>query len=187
MDKIWPLFLNRQNLRGIGSLALEFRPFLCIYVFIRFILHCSILFLFAFLKIRTVDDQNIEHLLPNPATPPTKTNEKPDEEYYDKRGAILSARKRTRSSNRQQRPKLSDDLDPGDSDQEVIVCTHANVPPRTPNKNVESLRATPEVRRSPRYRQYIFVFRIWKQFVTRLLNWRSRAEGRQNCKEIKMY
>jgi len=99
---------------------------------------------------KTVDDQNIEHLLPNPATPPTKTNEKPDEEYYDKRGAILSARKRTRSSNRQQRPKLSDDLDPGDSDQEVIVCTNANVPPRTPNKNVESLRATPEVRRSPR-------------------------------------
>jgi hypothetical protein len=101
-----------------------------------------------------VDDQNIEKLLPNPATPPAKTNEKPDEEYYDKRGAILSARKRTRSSNRQQRPKLSDDLDPEGSDQEVIVCTNApvNVPPRTPNKNVESLRATPEVRRSPRYR-----------------------------------
>ena len=48
---------------------------------------------------------------------------------------------------------MSDDLDTGDSDQEVVVCTNPpiNVPPRTPNKNVENLKTTPEVRRSPRY------------------------------------
>merc|ERR1712223_232288 len=100
---------------------------------------------------RTVDDTMLNTLLSNHGTTPTRT-EKPDEEYYDKRGAILSARKRTRSSIRQHRPKLSDDLDPGDaSDQEIILCsgTPGEVP-RTPNKNVESLKVTPEVRRSPR-------------------------------------
>ena len=57
----------------------------------------------------------------SPKGTPPKNSEKPDEEYYDKRGAILSARKRTRSSTRQQRPKLSDDLDPGDDcDQETV-------------------------------------------------------------------
>ena len=101
---------------------------------------------------RTVDNTMLNTLLSNHGTTPTRT-EKPDEEYYDKRGAILSARKRTRSSIRQHRPKLSDDLDPGDaSDQEIILCSGAPAEvPRTPNKNVESLKVTPEVRRSPRY------------------------------------
>ena len=86
---------------------------------------------------RTTEDLNVENSLKQ--TPP-KTNEKP-EEYYDRRGAILSARKRTRSSTRQHRPKLSDDLDPSDLGDET---------PKTPNKNVENLKTTPDVRRSPR-------------------------------------
>ena len=103
------------------------------------------------LTFRTMDNSKVNNLS-NLGTTPTRT-EKPDEEYYDKRGAILSARKRTRSSLRQQRPKLSDDLDRGDpSDQEIILCSGAPADvPRTPNKNVETLKATPEVRRSPRY------------------------------------
>ena len=58
----------------------------------------------------------------------------------------------TRSSIRQQRPKLSDDIDTGDaSDQEIILCSGAPADiPKTPNKNVENLKTTPEVRRSPR-------------------------------------
>lgn len=54
----------------------------------------------------------------------------------------MSARKRTRSSTRQQRPKLSDDCDPSEDESQGI--------PKTPNKNVENIKATPEVRRSPR-------------------------------------
>ena len=78
---------------------------------------------------------------------PTKTTNvvKPDQDYYDRRGAILSARKRTRSSARQLRPKLSDDCNTAD-DQDA--------PPKeipgTPNKNIETVKVTPEVRRSPR-------------------------------------
>ena len=109
---------------------------------------------------RTAEDVNVQ-VSKSPKGTPTKNNDKPDEEYYDKRGAILSARKRTRSSTRQQRPKLSDDLDPGDSDQETVVITNKTedqeqLPtpnhriPKTPNKNVENIRDSPDVRRSPR-------------------------------------
>ena len=79
---------------------------------------------------------------------PTKTTNvvKPDQEYYDRRGAILSARKRTRSSARQLRPKMSDDCNTinVEEDQEVQQI------PGTPNKNIETVKVTPEVRRSPR-------------------------------------
>lgn len=78
---------------------------------------------------------------------PTKTTNvvKPDQEYYDRRGAILSARKRTRSSARQLRPKMSDDCNTTvEEDQEVQQI------PGTPNKNIETVKVTPEVRRSPR-------------------------------------
>ena len=79
---------------------------------------------------------------------PTKTTNvvKPDQDYYDRRGAILSARKRTRSSARQLRPKLSDDCNTAD-DQDAPPPKEI---PGTPNKNIETVKVTPEVRRSPR-------------------------------------
>ena len=46
-----------------------------------------------------MDDLNVDVMVSNRGITPTKTNEKPDEQYYDKRGAILSARKRTRLIN----------------------------------------------------------------------------------------
>ena len=71
---------------------------------------------------------------------PTKTNksqDKPDEDFYDRRGAMLSARKRRK------KPVVSDDeiIDPNENKNDVL---------QTPNKNLESIKDTPEVRRSPR-------------------------------------
>ena len=87
-------------------------------------------------------------------TPRKKTHEltmvEDDEinDFYDRRGAILSARKRTRSSARQKRPQLSDEIDhdPGE-ETETQVCVQE---PKTPIKNMATLLGTPEVRRSPR-------------------------------------
>ena len=71
---------------------------------------------------------------------PTKTNksqDKPDQDFYDRRGAMLSARKRRK------KPVVSDDeiTDPSENKNDV---------PQTPNKNLESIKDSPEVRRSPR-------------------------------------
>ena len=83
---------------------------------------------------------------------PTKTNSKPDQELYDRRGAIMSARKRTRASTRNQKANanLSDDcVDPDEDEQQQQEQDQSEVP-KTPNKNLESIKVTPEVRRSPR-------------------------------------
>ena len=82
---------------------------------------------------------------------PTKTTNvvKPDQDYYDRRGAILSARKRTRSSARQLRPKMSDDCNTAIDDQQGALDAPIQIP-GTPNKNIETVKVTPEVRRSPR-------------------------------------
>ena len=104
---------------------------------------------------KTADDLNIQNMSPNSknTTPKKKTNElsmTEDEtnDFYDRRGAILSARKRTRSSARQKRPQLSDEIDhdPGE-ETETQVCVQE---PKTPIKNMATLLGTPEVRRSPR-------------------------------------
>ena len=103
---------------------------------------------------KTADELNLENISPNvddskTTTPRKKPHEPIDNDFYDRRGAILSARKRTRSSTRHKRPQLSDDVDPGEEDQETIVCI--NQEPKTPiKKDIATLLATPEVRRSPR-------------------------------------
>jgi hypothetical protein len=79
---------------------------------------------------------------------PTKNNsERPDQVYYDRRGSMLSAHKRTRSATRTNRSRLSDDIDhPGDpadgGGEEDLE--------KTPNKNLSNIKEMQEVRRSPR-------------------------------------
>ena len=61
----------------------------------------------------------------------------------------MSARKRTRASTRNQKANasLSDDcVDPDEDEQQQ----QQSEVPKTPNKNLESIKVTPEVRRSPR-------------------------------------
>ena len=96
---------------------------------------------------RTAEDLNVDQNNISPSKSPRQITAHMESEYYDRRGAILSARKRTRSSARQRRPQLSDDVDPGETDKETVVCVQQ---PKTPIKNMASLLETPEVRRSPR-------------------------------------
>lgn len=96
------------------------------------------------LKSRTLEDLNVKLPVKNSKETPTKNDcEKPDLEYYDRRGAMLSARKRTRSSTRLLRSRLSDDVDPGEDEVKHEM-------PKTPNKDVEAIKDSPDVRRSPR-------------------------------------
>ncbi len=110
---------------------------------------------------RTADDQNAKqdpvNVKPEKRTPTKSTYQDLDTSaYYDRRGAMLSARKKTRASTRNKKHNMSDDLFELDSDvkeegqeEEIITTPATTAATNTPVKAVAD-EMLQEVRRSPR-------------------------------------